>query len=521
MEGFRFIKEFLAKLHYREAEETLLQFRAHPEFPNLFAFSQTLDFMGIPAFIGTIQKEDFAELPDIFLSVIESDTGKELVYTRRKRNVIEVEFSNGFKKKLNVQEFLSAWTGIVAVVNQNTSDENSSNRLAKPLLLFAAVTGFVSVLFQNDFSVLPVLFYVLSSIGALFSYWLIGEETGIKNDTVSRVCAIGKKTECSSVVASGFGKFGKKVSASVLSFWYFLSIVVILVFIPVKSITLLAVIVPVCMIPVVLYSWYTQAFTIKKWCVLCLGVSAVLVLQALCSVWIYNYWPLTSSGISQSLSVLFLLAGIYYISMAVKSGMRNRVERNWDLLQNQKMKKNPIVFKALLSSWQPVDVSGLDEDFAIVAGNPDAPVSITAVVSTSCENCHKTVTELLSLVESNPQECKARFVLNAHTASGNELNMVYETILEYNRSGKQEQAISALKDWHFNQIGLKAWVKKWSVADTKSGIEALEYLFSWCMETGVFFTPAVIVEGHLLGEPYSARDLAYFIDELAQTKLVS
>jgi hypothetical protein len=75
MNNFTYLKKYLNKNQYYSLEdEILVQVEAHPNYPSLFAIIDTFDFLKIGNIAATVEKEEFRDLPNMFLSVVNSDT---------------------------------------------------------------------------------------------------------------------------------------------------------------------------------------------------------------------------------------------------------------------------------------------------------------------------------------------------------------------------------------------------------------------------------------------------------------
>jgi thioredoxin family protein len=70
----------------------------------------------------------------------------------------------------------------------------------------------------------------------------------------------------------------------------------------------------------------------------------------------------------------------------------------------------------------------------------------------------------------------------------------------------------ALNDWYGQSPKVyEKWQKKYPVLITERIKKAFQKQQQWCETAGISFTPAILVNGHILPEPYEVEDLKYLI----------
>jgi uncharacterized membrane protein len=523
MNNFTYLKKYLRKnFYYNLEDEILMQLESHPNFPSLFAIIDTFEFLGIENVAAKIEKEELQNLPNIFLSVVDSDTGKEIVFTEKNKNKITIQFSNGFKKMISKEEYLKIWTGIIVAIETNPINESqlfSSNK--KYYVIMGGVFALSTVLLfliNKENLITTIFYYLLLLIGLVISYFLVGEEMGLHNDSISKICNVTEKTSCKDVMSSKGAKVFKNVSLSDISILYFSSLTLFFVLTSFALNSSIYSIIGIISLPVILYSIYYQGFIVKKWCLLCLGVDAVLLLQLI--VISFNFsLELNSTVIISFFSGILIVALFYYLGYEFKSRVLKTNKNGNTELQYQKLKRNYFVFNALLKNNQKIDDDQLNSLKTVVIGKIESPISLFLVISASCGHCHAVYEKAIKLVKKNPNEIKIKLLFNINIENEeNPNNLVYKQASSYYWSGEVHKAISSLDDWHIDKLDLEKWKSKWENNHLEYSTKMIPNQYNWCIENDIQFTPAIILNGHIMPKEYQINDLNYFIDELIEEK---
>lgn len=167
-----------------------LQLQSHPDYPNVKAITDTLDYFEIENLAATVPKEHFDKLPKFFLALLTKEhvDGYALV-TKRKDKVI-LDFENNKREILSREQFNTKWTGTIVAVEQAKESKKQVNveHLSLPIILFLILTSII----YSGFDLLTLSLTLLSGVGLFVSYLITKEELGIHNQTVASVCsAIG------------------------------------------------------------------------------------------------------------------------------------------------------------------------------------------------------------------------------------------------------------------------------------------------------------------------------------------
>jgi len=524
MNNFTYLKKYLRKnQYYNLEEEILVQLESHPNFPSLFAIIDTFEFLGIENVAATIEKEELESLPNSFLSVVDSDTGKEIVFTEKHKNKVTIQFSNDFKKNISKEEYLKIWTGIIVAIDENPINESqllSSNK--KYYVIMGGVFALSTILLfliNKENLITTIFYYLLLLTGFAISVILVREEMGLHNDSISKICNAIEKTSCKDVLSSNGAKVFKNVSLSDISILYFSSLTL---FFALNSFALnssIYSIIGIVSLPVIFYSVYYQWFVVKKWCVLCLGIDAVLLLQLI--VISFNFsLELNSTSIIPFFSGTFIVLLFFYLGYEFKNRVL-KTSKDEDIeLQYHKLKRNHLVFNALLKNNQKIDEEHLDTLKTIVIGKIESPITLFLVLSASCGHCHTAYEKAIKLVRKNPNEIKIQLLFNINIENTeNPNNLIYKQAYGYYWSGEVHKAIAALNDWHIERMNLEKWKCKWENNHLEYCSKIIPNQYNWCLENEIHYTPAIILNGHIMPKEYQINDLNYFIAELVEEKL--
>ena len=499
------VKKFLQINHYKEQQhsfETL--FLSHPNYPSLYAVTDTLDMLQVENVAAQVPKEQFSALPDSFLAVVSND----IVLVRRLAQEVSIETEKEGKKKLSFDAFLTQWSGVVLAIEPN--DVPQKERLP---LLNATYVGLAVLLLAllgltiREFTLPSLLTFLFSSAGFFLSVVIIDEKINKREGVISKICSFNEHTSCDSVIQSESSQFTKWLDFSDLPILFFGTSMLLLQLAP-TSYTIVNFL-SVLSLPIVGYSIWLQKAKLGKWCVLCLGVSLLLVLQSLLFVgftkdFLFNYLVLVQAS-AIVFSVWFFIKPILYRKVALE-------KENITLL---KFKRNFSIFSSL---QKPVlEVGVLHSIPTIILGNKEASVRIDLILSPSCGHCHTAFSQAIDLLQQFSDKLQVCIYYNLNTDNlDNPYLIVAKTILQLHKEQPQ-MAEAALMDWHIHGMSLKDWKVKWTVGMIDFEVEEnLRSEYTWCVKNDFNYTPVKLVNGLIYPDQYELQELKYFISELSE-----
>jgi len=122
------VKKYLEKSHYSNLKEEFEElFLSHPNYPSIYAITDSLDTLSIDNVAIKVPKEQFVELPDSFLAIFNRD----IVLVSKSKDSVAIETNDGKKKNLSFNEFLTDWDEIIIVVEPNINVTTKSEKIIK------------------------------------------------------------------------------------------------------------------------------------------------------------------------------------------------------------------------------------------------------------------------------------------------------------------------------------------------------------------------------------------------------
>ncbi|PWA11310.1 vitamin K epoxide reductase family protein [Flavobacterium laiguense] len=508
----KLVNQYLSLNFYLNIKEEFEEsFLSHPNYPSVFAITDSLDMLSIENIAIKVPKEQLGELPDSFLAIFNDD----LVLVTKNGKTIQIETEKGVKSILAIDDFCKGWNGIIVAVepNQAITTEGKAN-VRWIAYSFPIISLILLSIFYNSYSVSNSILLFTSIVGVLVSIFIIQEKFGLKNEIVSKFCNINPNTSCDSVIQSQKGEINKWVSFTDLPLLFFSINIVALLLNPSSSAVIIGWL-SVLSFPVIAYSISIQKFQIKKWCMLCLVVSAILVLQGLVGYFLEQ--PLLSNVVFNDFSYLFSIVVCTSLWFMIKPVLESKFKAENEVKELKKFKRSYPVFE-FLSKEVPVK-DGFARLQGLQFGNPKSSIALTIILSPSCGHCHKAFEEAIDLVHKYPEKVFLNVLFNINPENNdNPYKAIVENLLEINNTfpEKMEEAIS---DWHIRKIGLDPWLKKWKVGVISMKVnQQIQQQYDWCLKNEFNYTPVKIVNGKLYPNEYSISELKYFINDFSVKK---
>lgn len=507
------VKKYLEINHFsnqKEAFEDL--FQSHPNYPSVFAITDTLDMLSIENVAIKVPKEQLIELPESFLAVFKGD----LSLVSKSTSSIKIKTQKGENNFLSFEEFLADWNGIIIAIEPNGTVVNTDSKINTKWLIFSLPLFLLIGLsiFYNEYRLSDLIFLGSSIIGVVISVFIVQEKIGINNQIISKFCNINPNASCDSVIKSNKGEINRWLSFSDLPLIFFGTSVWSILLGPYNSIVLIGYL---CLlsIPFIVYSIWIQKVEIKKWCMLCLAISFLIFIQAI--VWYFTDQFTLNFTFSNFFPFVFLLILTSSIWFGVKPILENMIKAESSLKELTKFKRNFSLLDFLSKKIEVVD--GFSKLQGINFGNKEAAVKLTIIISPSCGHCHKAFEESFELVSKFPEKIFLNVLFNVNPENNdNPYKVVVERLMAINYA-KPEKIAEAISDWHIHKIGLEAWNLKWKIDAISMKVhQQIQQQYNWCLENEFNFTPVKIVNGKLFPNEYEITELKYFINDFSEAK---
>ena len=493
-------------------EDLGLQLQIHPNYPSFQSITDTLDYFNIDNIAVEVPKEALEQLPENFISLVKNDGYEEIASITKKRNQIEVEHTGLKKKKFNFNEFIEIWEPKIIAVEKNEQSQKSgdSKTFLRPLLLSILALGSIYLLSQKDWDFISILLTILAGTGMILSVFAVRESLGFQSETLHQFCTSVGKSDCNEVINSNTGKLFKEISLADSGILFFGSLFVYTILYSFNDALILPIIAG---IPFVLYSLYSQAFIIKKWCVVCLGMATIFLTMAGLS---YTYFPL-EIGIDAiaTFSIVFALIAIGYLF--IKNKLVIAKELKSDNVKLSQFKRDEQIFNHLMSQSETIkDTASFEKE--IILGNPNSGFKIISSTNPMCGYCkgafeaYKRIYNVLS----DKVQIVIRLKVNPDDLE-NHATIVSLILMEIYHKQGADAFVEAYTKW-FDDRTFSNWIKNYSTINynTPEHIEVLNQQSKWAEDNYLMYTPATVINGSLYPKKYSYDELFHFVNIMAE-----
>jgi uncharacterized membrane protein len=239
-----------------------------------------------------------------------------------------------------------------------------------------------------------MLVLLFNLFGIYISSLLAQKQLHIQSEYVDKICSLFKQSDCNNVLESKAAKLGGIIGWSEIGLGYFISNVIIILFLPAFFSYL--VIINIFALPYTVWSVWYQKFKAKQWCPLCLMVQLLLW-----SVFILNL----SFGFIQlpafQMEELLLTGIIYFFPPVVINlliPMISQARKTEQITQEfNALKTNEDVFETFLKKQTYYEV--YKSTSKILFGNPDSEILVTIQTNPHCAPCARMHTRVVKLLQ--------------------------------------------------------------------------------------------------------------------------
>lgn len=510
---FIFLKKFSI---FVDEAEFKYQMRSHPDYPSMLSVSDTLTFFNINNGLLYVDSSQIIELPDNFGAFLKNDDAdSSFHFIEREGDLFLYKEEAKFRKK-SLEEIIKIWDGIVLLLDQEAKDkrarDNRKTISLLPYILLSAI-GIISVgiantnIFLKGFLLFPV-------IGTVLSISALKDLFGIESKLISNFCNISSSTSCATIVDSKKWKIFSFISFSDLSVMFFVSQVLSLVisiyagtsiaFLENQKTLLLSV------APIILASLYFQKFIEKKWCPICLFIIATLVMEFLYLQFVTRL-PFVFEFNS---SLVFLVVGttVVFIWFPLKRHLQSDKSVREELLVANRFVRKYSTFKTLLKESPRFSIPRK----GFLLGNTNSQCVLTIVTNPFCGHCKAAHEVIEDIYKKFGDKLCVQILIRAKIQGDNSKDdlLYYNFYDQYFSKGTTAFNIS-LKDW-FDNTDLNKWLMKFQTSNIDHEAAQTFYKRSLqiCSDMGVFYTPAIFINGYTFPSEYDRKLLPFFIADL-------
>ena len=350
-------------------------------------------------------------------------------------------------------------------------------------------------------------------MGFVISVLILQEKFGIKTELVSKFCNINPEASCDSVIKSEQSQITSWLAFSDLPLLFFGTSLLALLINPLQSTALISGL-SLLSVPFLVYSVWVQQVKIKKWCLLCLVVSAVIFMQGASFV----FYPLPIFALTLLPGILTcLFSSVLMFSgwFLIKPILEKEINATKEVKELKRFKRNFKIFQSLTKEVK--SEINLHKLKGIEFGKLNAGTSIILFLSPSCGHCHKAFHDAHELFKKHPENIHLNILFNVNPENEqNPYRVIVENLLKIN-SVHPDKAQMALIDWHINTIGLDAWKDKWALEthDMLANNE-MHNQYNWCLHNDFNYSPVKIINTKLFPNEYEIADLHYFMNDFEE-----
>lgn len=499
--------------------ELAFQIQSHPSYPSLHAITGVLDHFKIENVAASIpiDEDSLNQLPKTFLAQLDND----LVAVTQNKSNLGIYDSSLNQDTLSTEEFLEKFTGVVVAVEPTEESEaiGKPNPIQNALWIIAVII-FLALMVVSEASATALAFLGLSLAGLGVSMAILKQEFGMSSTLGSAFCSNAtEKKDCDAVIHSDGAKILGKYKISDLSLVYFLSMALV----STLSIALnkrldVLYYTTLLSVPITFYSIYYQWAVVKKWCMLCLSIAAVLWLQTTLSLLTLTLdFPIQANNVLLfALFSLAIFAGWSYLRPKqdeLKDGYAMR-------LQYFKFKRNFELFSTMLNTSNPIDTQ-VNNPLEIVLGNERAVTEITIVTNPFCGHCravHNLIEDILSQ-HREVVKLNIRFNISLDNKKS-DLIRICTKLLEIHDAQGKDICLMAMSEI-YGDSAPDVWLEKWTdCQNPETYLKLLETQKQWCTDQSINFTPEILINGRSFPKNYERPDLIYFIEDLHEMTIV-
>lgn len=492
---------------------------SHPEQESLLSISDTLTKYKVDSLAIQIGEDKLDQIP--LPTVVQMNGDSYPIFScvsKVSEDKVTCLDSKGKTSEISRKEFVTKWTGVTLLVEkkENASEpgyikrrkENLTNRSLLIMMWAVGILWLVGLLASVEgnlshlIGVGSLLFLKLA--GLVISSILLWTEVDKENAAIKEFCSGRKSVDCHTVLDSF--SFGGIISLSSVAFAYFLSGVSLMVITSFSESALqLLKFLSFASLVIVPISLYYQGVKIKKWCLFCLWISGVLILEfATSQILLTNLDP---PGLIEMSVFTFLFLASILGWMKIKPYLVSKGEKYKYKRKLAKYVSNREVFDFLTSGSRKITTN--PEGLGIFLKGESSKYHVLKVCNPYCGPCAKAHPMLEELYEAGNIDLQILFL------SGNDeikLNAVRH-LMGVASSGDSAYTRRALDDWyHPKEKNYAVFASKYPlIGELKRQEEIIKKMETWCEAEQITHTPTIFINGHELPEGYTVEDLKYVL----------
>ncbi len=517
MESLDYItKKLLYKNNiFIDIEKFILHLHSNASFPSVKAISDTLDYFGIKNLVANVPKDALSQLPEYFFAILNNNGNDEIVLVTRSGKYVYVQAGQK-RQKIDADTFLVIWTGTIIAVEAET--KKKFTYLNESFLYGILFVIFLICLQLVQFSWINLTITILSGTGILVSVLINQQEAGINNPIAEKVCnRINNTGGCDTIINSKDNKIFSFVSLSNLGAVYFVSTLLIANLLGIDH--LFFIVFSSLGIPFILYSLYSQAFRLKQWCVLCVCISAIFILEyiLICYANRLQQTLITTDYILSAMIIILIsyIGTDFYKKYIYKSAIHKKIQ-----IENYRIKRDIKLFDTLLKEFPLTNDKILHEESRISYGAKFPLIEITAVTNPLCGFCSESFNVYYKLLKKYADTIKINFIFYIPYEFPDHSSTKISTTLVNLYFSDRAASLNAFYEW-MRDRKVDKWTQKYKLSEDQIN-KRVDRIFAdhrkWCEINNINHTPVTFIDGHFYPNQYEIADLLFIIEDILQER---
>ena len=371
------------------------ELKSHPDFPTLKAVSDTLEKFGIENAPVRLKPYELENLDSPYLAYAVVNGHEELTYVAPQNDkTVAVTAESKATWETSLFDFSSDFGGIAVLRDLEHAQlpkanvERRKERLLKNSVVGLSLITVFSLMAAGfwqrsaqEFSSIQSLFFLITKvIGLAVACALVLKDIGVVGNLLDKVCKVSEKANCNAVLESKFATIYGWLKWSDLGLIYFLSGLFWLA----AGYQNFAAAMSFVAAPYILVSLYQQAFVLKKFCPLCLGVLTVLATELTFSITLAVNTGIGLEGLMNPLVFSLAIASAYFLFKS--STLEARTKQQTEIKYNR-LKAIPEVFTEVVSRESQLVLPKVPASYLTFGEKSSDILSVHAFLSLHCGHC--------------------------------------------------------------------------------------------------------------------------------------
>lgn len=509
------------------------KFKSHYSYPSVLSLNDILKEIGLD--VITYRLDNLSLFKTISFPVISLLNDKKTFILIKSINNNRVQYLNP-KEGLcteNFDIFISKWHNVITEISTISDKKNNScidiasriSNITFNILLALSISFYIFFIFffSNDWLniIINTLITTTSSLGCILSLLLLNIEYQSNNPYISKFCHVGNKFNCKTVATSSFSILWGNIHLYECVGLFFSGILIFSLLANIQvnnnSYYTFLFFTFICSIPFVIASLYQQILIVKKYCIFCLGIDFILILNTFI---LYNY--IQSYHIVPSILYMALIS--FSLPLFIWYYLRNNISalftyKDLKFKYNRFLYNPAVINSIIINNEGNYKFTKWNNEFIILKN--DCNTNLILILSITCKYCAQKFLNYMELKDNN--DYLVNFIFRFWFYTDDTISKtVMRTIAASLVNKDQEKASTDLTYWYkcfLLEDSLEQAFKQWIKNVNKPNINVNEvqinqYLDSnleWYKQMGFTSTPIEILNEKVIPNDIEIKYLKYLL----------